>query len=152
MEFKKIDGTVVDLEDYVRNYLASHPDNNIELLIGCDSQNSRKDTAYAVVVAMYTPGHGGHIIFRKWRTLKEPVRATRLLNEAWFSVETAEILRKAGLPKPKWIDLDLNPDPKYRSNEVLRQAVGLCEGMGYEVRFKTLGPLVTSIADSIVRA
>lgn len=152
MKFKKIDGTEVVLEDYVRNYLTSHPDNNVELLIGCDSQNGRKDTAYAVVVAMYIPGRGGHIIFRKWRTLKEPIRATRLLNEAWFSVETAEALRKAGLPKPKWIDLDLNPDPKYRSNEVLRQAVGLCEGMGYEVRFKTLGPLVTSIADSIVRA
>lgn len=145
-----MNGTRVDLVEYLKEYIASHP--GIELLVGCDSQNMGRETSYAIVVAMYTPGHGGHVIFRRWRTPKEVVRATRLLNEVWYSVETAEEIRKAGLPKPKWIDLDLNPDPRYKSNEVLRQAVGLCEGMGYEVRFKSLGPLVTTMADSIARA
>lgn len=145
-----MDGTKIVLEEYVRTYLASHPD--IQLLVGCDSQNRGKETYYAIAVAMYTPGHGGHVVFKRWKTPKERVRATRLINEVWFSLETAEAIRKAGLPKPKWIDLDLNPDPQYKSNEVFRQAVGLCEGMGYEVRFKTLGPLVTTMADMIVRA
>lgn len=150
MEFKKMNGTVVVLEEYLKGYLASHP--GIQLMVGCDSQNGHKDTTYAVVVAMYNPGHGAHIIFKRWKTPKEKIRATRLLNEVWFSVETAEAIKAAGLPKPKWIDLDLNPDPRYASNEVFRQAVGLCEGMGYEVRFKSLGPLVTTMADNLVRA
>lgn len=150
MEFRKINGEVVILEEYLKDYLTSHPDNQV--MVGCDSQNKGRNTYYAVVVAMYTPGHGAHIIFRKWKTPKEFTRPVRLLNEAWYAVETAECIRKAGLPKPKWIDLDLNPDPKYKSNEVLRQAVGLCEGMGYQVRFKSLGPLVTTMADTIVRA
>ena len=54
-------------------------------------------------------------------------------------------------PKPKWIDIDLNPDPRFKSNEVFRQAVGLVEGMGYEVRYKTLGPIATYAADHLVK-
>jgi predicted RNase H-related nuclease YkuK (DUF458 family) len=150
MEFRKMDGTKVSLETYIRDYLKLHP--TIEIIIGCDSQNRGKCTYYAVVVALYTPGSGAHVVFSKWKSPKEYTRAVRLLNEAWYAVETAEALRESGLPKPNWIDLDLNPDPKYKSNEVFNQAVGLCEGMGYKVRFKTLGPLVTAMADSIVRS
>ena len=36
-------------------------------------------------------------------------------------MEVAELLREAGLPKVTYIDIDLNPDPKYKSNEVFRQ-------------------------------
>ena len=60
-------------------------------------------------------------------------------------------MKNAGLPKAKWIDIDINPDPKYKSNEVLRQAVGLVEGMGYKVRYKTLGPIATYAADHLVK-
>ena len=47
--------------------------------------------------------------------------------------------------------MDLNPDPKYKSNEVFRQAVGMVEGMGYNVRYKTLGPIATYCADHLVK-
>jgi predicted RNase H-related nuclease YkuK (DUF458 family) len=67
------------------------------------------------------------------------------------AIETAEFMREAGIPKPRWIDIDLNPDPRYKSNEVFRQAVGLVEGMGYEVRYKTLGPIATYAADHLVK-
>lgn len=149
MEFRRCDGKEVDLVEYVQKYLETHP--GIEMMVGCDSQNRGKYTFYAVVVALYNPGHGAHVIFRRWKVPKENVKSIRLLNEAWFSVETAEEITSAGLPKPLWIDLDLNPNPRYKSNEVLNQAVGLCEGMGYKVRFKTLGPIITTYADFLVR-
>lgn len=69
----------------------------------------------------------------------------------WSSIETAEEITNHGLPRPKWIDIDINPNPKYKSNEVFNQAVGMCEGMGYNVRFKTLGPMVTTMADTLAR-
>jgi predicted RNase H-related nuclease YkuK (DUF458 family) len=81
----------------------------------------------------------------------ERVRSVRLLSEVWYSIEIAEELKNAGLPKAKYIDIDLNPDPKYKSNEVFRQAVGLVEGMGYSVRYKTLGALVTHAADGLTK-
>jgi hypothetical protein len=104
-----------------------------------------------VVVALYRSGKGAHVLYRRWKTKREHVRNVRLLNEVWYAVETAELLKEAGIPKPKWIDIDLNPDPKYKSNEVFRQAVGLVEGMGYEVRYKTLGPIATYAADHLVK-
>lgn len=143
------DRRVIDLVSYVTDYLQKFP--NVELLVGCDSQNVRNETVFAAVVALYNPGKGAHVIFRKWRTPLERVRSVRLLNEVWYSVEIAEEIRNAGLPKVKYIDIDLNPDPKYKSNEVFRQAVGLVEGMGYSVRYKTLGALVTHSADGLTK-
>jgi len=76
---------------------------------------------------------------------------SRLLTEVWKSIEVAEYLKENNLPKPKYIDIDLNPDPKYKSNQVLRQAVGLVEGMGYKVRYKQLGAMMTYAANHLVR-
>ena len=149
MIFTKIDGSKIDLETYISSYMKDHP--GIDIMVGCDSQNRRKKTSYAAVVALYNPGHGAHVIFRRWNTPKEHVRSSRLLNEVWSSVEIAEAIRTTGY-KPKYIDIDINPDPRYRSHEVFNQATGMVEGMGYEVRFKTLGPLVTSMADHLARS
>lgn len=147
--FKKMNGEKISLIPYIKNYLKEHSDN--EILLGCDSQNRGGITTYAVVIGFYTPGHGAHIIFNKWKSLRERISSVRLLNEVWASVELAEILKKEGLPKPKYIDIDINPDPKFKSNEVFRQAIGLCEGMGYHVRYKHTAPLIVTMADYIVK-
>ena len=150
MEFKTLrDKKSIDLVDYVRSYLIEHPE--VEILIGCDSQNHSDTTVYATVVALYFPRNGAHLLFCKEVTPVERTRQVRLMNEVWKSVDIAEQLRLAGLPRAKYIDVDLNPDKKYKSNDVLRSAVGLVEGMGYEVRYKTLGPIATYAADHLVK-
>jgi predicted RNase H-related nuclease YkuK (DUF458 family) len=73
------------------------------------------------------------------------------MTEVWKSIEVAEVLKNAGLPQVKYIDIDINPDKRYKSNEVLRAAVGLVEGMGYQVRYKTLGAMATFAADTLVK-
>ncbi len=150
MEYKRLyDGKKVDLIEYVGEYLKEKP--NAEILIGCDSQNFSDKTIYAIVVALYDVGKGAHVLYKKWKTEREWTRNIRLLNEVWYAVEVAEAMKEAGLPKVKWIDIDINPDPRYKSNEVLRQAVGMVEGMGYKVRYKTLGPIATYCADHLVK-
>ena len=150
MEYKRLhDSVKVDLISYIKDWIELKP--NVEILIGCDSQNFSDKTIYAIVVALYDKGKGAHVLYNRWKTQREPTRNVRLLNEVWYAVEAAETLKTAGLPKVKWIDIDINPDPKYKSNEVLRQAVGLVEGMGYKVRYKTLGPIATYAADHLVK-
>jgi predicted RNase H-related nuclease YkuK (DUF458 family) len=150
MEFKKLrDRNSIDLVDYVRSYLIENPE--VEILIGCDSQNHLDTTVYATVVALYFPRNGAHVLYCKEITPIERTRQIRLMNEVWKSVEVAEKLRLADLPRAKYIDVDLNPDKRYKSNEVLRSAVGLVEGMGYTVRYKSLGALVTHAADALVK-
>ena len=150
MVYKRLsDGSKVQLDEYIKEYMTQYED--VDILIGCDSQNFARGTVYAIVVALYRPGKGAHVLYRRWKTEKEWTRSVRLLNEVWYAIETAEYLKEAGIPKPKWIDIDLNPDPRYKSNEVFRQAVGMVEGMGYEVRYKTLGPIATYAADHLVK-
>ena len=151
LTFKKFTGEKLEnVEEYIKDYCKGH--NNIEIMVGTDSQNKGGKTYYSTVIALYTPGHGAHCIFKRWNTPREKVRNTRLMNEVAASVETAEsICHYNGCPKPKYIDLDINPNPKYKSNEVYTAAKGWCEGLGYEVRFKTLGPLVTTLADWLVK-
>ena len=148
--FRKFNGQKIEnIEEYVNEYTLSHPD--VEIMIGTDSQNRGDYTYYSTVIALYNPRHGAHCIYKKWKTERERNRPTRLMNEVWYSVELAEYLMSKGVKKPKYIDIDVNPSPKYKSNEVYPSATGLIEGMGYEVRYKTLCPLVTTMADWVVK-
>jgi predicted RNase H-related nuclease YkuK (DUF458 family) len=69
-----------------------------------------------------------------------------------LSVEAANLLMEEGLGKPDCIDLDLNPDPKYNSNQLLRAAVGLIESMGIKARYKSTSPWAISIADTMCKS
>ena len=139
----------VDLIEYVRDYVSRFPET--EILIGCDSQNHKHFTTYAVVIALYKPKKGANVLFHKTEEKYEKIRPIRLMNEVWKSIEIAELLIKNNIIKAKYIDIDINPDKRYKSNEVLRSAVGLVEGMGYQVRYKSLGALVTYAADTLVK-
>lgn len=155
--FRKFNGEVLEnVEEYVKNYCLEHK-NNIDIIVATDSQNKGSKTTYSTVIGMYDRGdgehgHGAHCIFRRWKTDRERVRNTRLLNEVGASIEIAQKLVSAGCPKPKFIDIDINPNPKFKSNEVYSAAKGWAEGLGYEVRFKHLGPMFTYVADWLVKA
>jgi len=148
-------GNEVNLINYIKNYLELNP--NIEILIGCDSQNRvtkklrKKETNYAIVVGLYKPGKGAHVLYSKITTPMERENTVRLLNEVWYSIETAEAIKNELGIKATWIDIDLNPDPKFRSNQALTSAVGIVTGMGYKVRHKGLNPLMTYAADMLVK-
>lgn len=150
-QFRTLYGKPIpNLIEYIKNYISSRE--NIEILIGSDSQcYSNNKTVYGVVVALYTPGKGAHVLCTREIGPMEYNTPSRLLSEVWKSIELAEFLKENGVQKPKWIDIDLNPDPRYQSNSVLRQAVGLVEGMGYKVRYKHLGALSTYAANHLVR-
>ena len=150
MMFKRMySNTEVDLVEYIETYLNSFPET--EIMIGCDSQNYAESTIYAIVVALYKKGKGAHLLYKKWKSPKEFVRSKRLLTEVWNAIETAELMKENNLPKPAWIDIDLNPDQRFKSNEVFRQAVGMVEGMGYKVRYKTMDPMITYAADYLIK-
>jgi predicted RNase H-related nuclease YkuK (DUF458 family) len=150
-QFRTLYGTKIpDIVAYINDYVSTRED--VEILIGSDSQCfGNKKTVYGVVIALYTPGKGAHVLCSRESVEMENNTPTRLLNEVWKSIEIAEYLKENGIPKPKWIDIDLNPDPRYKSNSVLRQAVGMVEGMGYKVRYKHLGALTTYAANHLVR-
>lgn len=148
--FKTLSGrNQVDLISYINEYRVNHP--NFEILVGCDSQNRRKETIYAIVIGLYNPGKGAHVLYSRFSVPREKDNVTRLINEVWFSVEVAEQIRVELDVRAKFIDIDLNPDPKYKSNAALTSAVGIVTGMGYTVRHKGHSPMMTYAADNLVK-
>ena len=149
-KFKKFGGeTISDIVGYVKNHLALFPD--AEVMVGTDSQNRGDITTYGTIIAMYRPGRGGHCVYRKWRTKKVTVGSVRLLSEVWASLEVANLLRESGIAI-KYIDIDINSNPKFKSYEVYSSAKGMVEGLGYECRSKAFIPLITSMADWVVKS
>jgi predicted RNase H-related nuclease YkuK (DUF458 family) len=139
----------IELVPYIRDYLQEHPET--EILIGCDSQNKNKETIYAIVVGLYMPGKGAHVLYSRFTTKRERDSVNRLLTEVWQSVDVAEVLKNELSLVAKWIDIDINPDPKYKSNQALATAVGIVTGMGYKVRHKGNSPVMTYAADMLVK-
>lgn len=149
-EFKTlVKNDKVDLIKYIKEFFIQKP--NTEILIGCDSQNRKRETVYAIVIGLYTPKKGAHVLYSRFTTPRERDNTTRLLQEVGHSVEIAEkILNEVGV-RATWIDIDLNPDPKYKSNDALASAVGWVVGMGYKVRHKGNSPMMSYCADSLVK-
>ncbi len=146
-------GTEVELIQYVKDYKEKYPET--QLLIGTDSQNRKRKTVYAIVLGLYRPGKGAHVLYTRLEVPRIRDGNTRLLNEVWYSIEVAEKLKDEVGLKAKFIDIDINEDKHFKSNAVLTSALGLVKGMGYEVRHKNNpvgdSPLMCYAADNLVK-
>ena len=151
-QFKTLYGIPIpNIVEYIKEYLSTR--NDVEIIIGSDSQSfGQRKTVYGVVIALYTKGKGAHVLCTSETLIMEKNISVRLLSEVWKSIEVTDFLCENGLPKPSFIDIDINPDPKYKSNSVLRQAMGLVEGMGYNPRCKKMGAITTYSANHLVRS
>jgi predicted RNase H-related nuclease YkuK (DUF458 family) len=139
--------TLVSLDTYLSHYLSENPD--AQIIIGCDSKNRDSETVYGLVIVLYKEKKGGHVLYAKQRMPRIRDRWSRLWREVELSVALANELQEKGFPKVKFIDLDLNPDPRFKSNDVVRAAVGLVESMGYEARTKPYSLCASYAADKV---
>jgi predicted RNase H-related nuclease YkuK (DUF458 family) len=138
----------VNLIPYIKDFLSKN--NDTSMFVGSDSQNSRA-TTYAVVIVLHNFGKGGHVLYAKDIVPRIQDRFTRLWREVEYSLQTANYLVEHGIQKPNFIDIDLNPDPKYKSNQVLRAALGYVESMGYVPRCKPNAVVASYVADAICK-
>ena len=155
--FKKFSGERLEnIEDYVKEYYKTHQ--NIDVMVGTDSQNKGPKTIFSTIVAMYDKGdgdghgHGAHCVFSRWSTrrYKKAEIYDRMIAETTASIEIAKAIRSAGVPI-KYIDIDINPRIDAGSNIAYSAAKGWVESEGFECRYKTFGPLITTLADWVVK-
>ena len=137
----------VDLIPYLKEKLAER--DNISIYIGCDSQNIGKKTVYASVIVLHT-NTGGHVIYTRQKVDRIRERFSKLWKEVELSMEIAEFLNLHGI-RATYIDIDLNPDPKYGSNSVLRAALGFVESYGYVPRCKPFAVAASYCADKLCK-
>ena len=146
---------IPNIVEYVIDYVRTH--DNIDVIVGTDSQVHGPKTTFSTVIGLYDHGdgehgHGMHCISTKWYTQNYPKeqRIVRLLKEVEESINLAKVLRDNGV-KIKYIDIDISPNPKHKSSEAHPAAAGWITGEGFEYRDKSHGPCVTRFADYMVK-
>ena len=143
------DRRIIEPESYLKEWIFNNPE--CKIYIGCDSSSQGDKTTFVTVIVLHKERMGGHVIYSKKVEPRIRSRYERLWKEVEMSVSAAHLLASWGFRKPDYIDIDLNPDPKYQSNTLLSSAVGMVESMGIKARWKTKSPWAISIADSICR-
>jgi predicted RNase H-related nuclease YkuK (DUF458 family) len=124
--------------------------------IGCDSIRYKRDkiwyAKYATVVVVHMESSKGCKIFYHQEVLRDfGSLKDRLLNEVNFAIQAAtDVLDVLG-DRPLEVHLDLNNDPKHKSNVAVKEAVGWVMGMGFVPVIKPDGWAATHAADHCAR-
>jgi predicted RNase H-related nuclease YkuK (DUF458 family) len=145
--FKRLaDHQYVDLVPYLESKMTD----DVKIYIGADSQNIGEKTHYATVIVLHYGNSGGHVLYNKEAVPRVRDSFARLWKEVEYSIEVAMYLSDQGLPRATYIDLDLNPDPRYQSNTVLRAAMGYVESLGFKPRIKPNAAAASCCADHLL--
>jgi len=127
-----------------------------KVYIGCDSIRLKKlgvwYARYSTVIVLHKDGRHGCKIFYDTQTMRDFGNLReRLMNEAGYALAAAsEIVEVLG-DRPLEVHLDLNSDPKHKSNIALKEAMGYVTGMGFKPVIKPDGWAATHAADHAVR-
>lgn len=144
--FKKLsDKKKVDLIPYLKEVIAGIKERenlDVRIYVGSGHDDRGPHTMYANVIVvhffdkMLDRGKGAHVLYTTENIARVRDGFTKLWNEVTISLEVAKFIESEGLPKPYFIDLNLNPDPMHGSNNVLRAALGYVKSEGYNARCK----------------
>jgi predicted RNase H-related nuclease YkuK (DUF458 family) len=122
-----------DVCDYIT---AMTSESDVQVHVGCDSQNHKRHTVYVTTVVFRFPNNGAHVIYRRERVPKIHDMWTKLWGETERSVALANlILEECGL-RVHQIDLDFNSDSKYASHKLVSASSGYITSLGFESKVK----------------
>lgn len=117
--------------------------------VGADSKRVKKKVVYVTVVVLHYDGNKGGKIFKEISV--EPWYGNikgRLMNEVYKAIGVAYQLTDHLEGRPFEIHLDLNPDPKHKSNVAVKEAVGYVLGtFGFKPKLKPEAWCGSAVAD-----
>jgi predicted RNase H-related nuclease YkuK (DUF458 family) len=152
--FKRLsDHKVVNIVEYLKKMIEETPE--AEIYIGTDSQTHGRKVIYATVIVIHYRGRGGHVLYTKETVAAKKDALENLPERLWheveLSLEVAEYLEEEGVKKAKFIDVDVNPDRKWKSNMILASAMGLVAWKGFTGRTKPDAVAASRVADKVCK-
>lgn len=142
------DRSEIDLVPHLQECVAGRDD--VRIYVGTDSQNKDGKTVFASVVVVHYGNSGAHVVYTKRSVPRMRDMNARLWAEVQDSVDVANMLVDRGFMRPSFVDVDLNKDPRFGSNSLLRAALGFVEGSGFRARCKPDALSASYAADNIV--
>lgn len=147
--FRLEGGEKVNVIDHCSKILGEYP--NAEILIGCDSQNTKNNTKYSVVIVFRYGLKGAHYVYQNVKVPKIRDLFTRLFKECELSLEIAEYINNNTSYKVKAIELDFNDSKITKSTPLISATKGWCESLGYKVTLKSGEMIACKAADKCCR-
>ena len=130
------------------------------IYIGCDSQRVGKTESgfpyirvYVTCVIIHHDGNKGASIYKSvdFRQDFDNLRLT-LSDEAGDAINVAVELQEAIGDRPFEIHLDINPDPRFKSSAVVKEAMGYVYGMlGIKAKIKPEAFAASTAADHFAK-
>ena len=122
-----------DVCDYIT---AMTQETEVEVHVGCDSQNHKRHTVYVTTVVFRFPNNGAHVIYRRERVPKILDMWTKLWGETERSVELANLILEECNLRVNQIDLDFNSDSQYASHKLVSASSGYITSLGFKSKVK----------------
>ena len=122
-----------DVCDYIT---AMTSESEVEVHVGCDSQNHKRHTVYVTTVVFRFPNNGAHVIYRRERLPKILDMWTKLWGETERSVELANLILEECNLRVNQIDLDFNSDSQYASHKLVSASSGYITSLGFKSKVK----------------
>lgn len=137
----------LDMQEVIDAIKNSSQDTRV--YVGADSKRVKKKVVYVTVVVLHLDGNKGGRIFKEITV--EPYYGNikqRLMNEVYKAIGIAYQLVDHLEGRAFEIHLDLNPDPKHKSNVAVKEAVGYVYGtFGFKPKLKPEAWCGSAVAD-----
>lgn len=116
--------------EHIRTTLSRNP--QVEIVIGCDSQNYSQHTVYVTTIVFRFARNGAHVIYCKERVPRIMDMWTKLWGETQRSVTLAHAIEAQCGVRVDQIDLDYNSDPAFPSHKLLGASEGYIKSLGFK--------------------
>lgn len=134
----------------------SHPDSKV--YVGCDSirfkekRSKRWKARYSTVIIIHEAGSKGCKLFHNSEVMDDYGNLKmRLMNEVSFAIVCAGELVDHLDGRYMEVHLDINGDPKHKSNVAMAEAIGYVRGSGFVPKIKPEAFAANHVADHVCR-
>jgi uncharacterized protein len=144
-------GTIT-LEEVIRimkDFIAEDPDQSYKIVIGTDSQTSRKSTIFVSAIVLHRVGNGARFFFRKEIDKPNTNLQQRIYKETDMSLKLLSILKEhqiellSNLPLEVHLDIGQEGDTR----KFIKELVAWVTSVGYVAKIKPLSYGASSVAD-----
>lgn len=153
----KGDLTLDQVISEIFGYMAEIPENEYEIIVGCDSPSTDKPF-FPIAVVVLRKGAGGRFFLKKMRYDENCMKRfvfwkNRILQEVYLSCELALSLKEILLQENKfgykynfqYIHADVGEIGK--TKEMVKEVVGLIKSNGFEPKIKPFSFAASNVAD-----
>lgn len=134
----------------IRGYVQEDPNASYKLVIGTDSQTTKRGTTMVTALIIHRVGRGARFYFRRLRSRPMPDLRMRIYRETELSLELIHRLMSYGLSEllnawPLEVHADIGRHGETRS--LIQEITGWITSVGYTVRIKPESFGASSVAD-----